>query len=155
MNDKQLTGNIGLFYACYCLSWYGWNAMPTIRNAKGADIFIVSQDGKKLGIQVKALSEKPDVFIGENYDDPTVDFWVVLMNVRKDDWPTAYIIPAEHIRAGVEACKSGIDSIGKLVHSDRPKADGSVACYLSTKFLQSGNHQYANAWESIGQQVIA
>ena len=149
MVDKQLTGNIGLFYACYCLSWYGWNAMPTIRNAKGADIFIVSQEGKKFGIQVKALSEKADVFIGKNYADSSVDFWIVLMNVRKDDWPTAYIIPAQDICDGVDSCKKGVNTNGYLVHSDAPKEDGSVTCYLSAKFLQAGSHNYADAWESI------
>ena len=149
MIDKQNTGNIGLFYACYRLSWYGWNAMPTIRNAKGADIFIASPEGKKLGIQVKSLSGKADVFIGKNYADPSVDFWVVLMNVRGQGNPDAYIIPAKDIRDGVEACLRGEDTRGKLVHNDRPKADGSVTCYINAKFLVSSDHAYAEAWESL------
>lgn len=35
---SQITGNIGLFYACYELSRKGWNVMPTSRNARGIDI---------------------------------------------------------------------------------------------------------------------
>ena len=128
MINKQNTGNVGLFYACYCLSLHGWNAMPTIRNAKGADILIFSEEGKKFGVQVKALSARNDVILGKDYiHSPTVDFWVVLMDVRLDS-PKAYIIPAQDITDGVEACRSGIDSKGKLVTNDLPKPDGSMAC---------------------------
>lgn len=35
--NKQLTSNVGLYYACYGLSQNGWNVMPTARNAKGVD----------------------------------------------------------------------------------------------------------------------
>lgn len=149
MIDKQNTGNIGLFYACYRLSRYGWNAMPTIRNARGADIFLVSPEGKTLGIQVKSLSGKADVFIGKNYADPSVDFWIVLLNVRGPKEPDAYIIPAKAIRDGVEACQRGEDATGKLVHNDHPRPDGSVTCYINAKFLDSPDHAYANAWESL------
>ena len=154
MIDKHNTGNIGLFYTCYCLAWHGWNVMPTIRNAKGADIFIISPNGKKFGVQVKALSGKADVFIGKNYADISVDFWIVLMNVRGLDFPKSYIIPAEHIHEGVEACLKGTDSNGKLVHCDLPKADGRVACYINAKFLLSDNHGYADAWETISKDSI-
>jgi hypothetical protein len=41
---RQTIGNIGLYYACYRLSLFGWNVLPTSRNTKGIDIFIFSQD---------------------------------------------------------------------------------------------------------------
>jgi hypothetical protein len=31
--SNQIVGNIGLYYVCYRLSCFGWNAMPTARNA--------------------------------------------------------------------------------------------------------------------------
>gem|GEM_PF-3520205 len=42
--DTQVTGNIGLYYACYQLSRMGWNAMPTARNARGIDIIAYNRD---------------------------------------------------------------------------------------------------------------
>lgn len=149
MNDRQLTGNIGLFYACYRLSLRSWNTMPTVRNAKGADVIIVSEEGEMLGVQVKALAGEADVFIGKNYADPSVMFWIVLMNVRKSCQPKAYVIPTVDIINGVEACRRGINSSKNLVYSDNPKADGRVTCYLNKKFLKEDNHNYSDAWESI------
>jgi hypothetical protein len=149
MNDRQRTGDIGLFYACFRLSRLGWHAMPTIRNARGADIFIVSSEGKKFGIQVKTLSGEADVFVGKNFADPCVDFWIVLTNARKNERPNACIIPAEDIRNGVAACEKGVNSNDNLVYSDRPKADGDITCYLNRKYLREAAHSYAEAWESI------
>lgn len=151
MNDRQLTGNIGLFYTCYRLSLRNWNVMPTVRNAKGADIIIVSTEGNMLGIQVKTLANEADVFIGKNYKDPSVKFWVVLMNVRTSNQPLAYIIPAEDVRNGVESCNNGRNSDKDLVYRDNvKKADGSFTCYLNKKFLKGGAHSYGEAWENIG-----
>jgi hypothetical protein len=148
MNDKQLTGNIGLFYACYRLSMLGWNALPTIRNAQGADIFL-AKDEKKLGIQVKALSGEADVFLGRNYDDPSVDYWIVLMNVRRSDQQTAYIIPRKDIAQGVKICEQGVNSAENLVYHDVVKPDKNISYYLNRKFLKSANNVYAEAWQSI------
>lgn len=148
MNDKQLTGNIGLFYACYRLSLLGWNAMPTVRNAQGADIILV-KGGKKLGIQVKALSsETDDVILGENHDDPTVDFWIVLMNARRDK-PLAYIIPQKAIDEGVKVCERGINLSENIVSHDTVKADGKISYYITRKFLKKTNHGYEDAWDSL------
>ena len=36
--NPQITGNIGLYWTCYRLSRMGWNAMPTVRNARGVDV---------------------------------------------------------------------------------------------------------------------
>jgi hypothetical protein len=58
---------VGLFYVCYQLSKLGWNVMPTSRNAKGIDIIIYSQDGKrKHTIQLKSLQKKLGVPLGSN-----------------------------------------------------------------------------------------
>lgn len=148
MNDNQLTGNIGLFYACYRLSLLGWNVLPTIRNAKGADIFLV-KDERKLGIQVKTLSAEADVALGENYNDPSVDFWIVLMNIRKGDQPKVYIISQKDIIHGVEVCKHGNNSEKNLIYQDIPKSDGKIKYWLNKKFLTNKKHDYAEAWGSI------
>ena len=57
MKDQQITGNIGLYYACFQLSRIGWNAMPTARNARGVDIIAYNSDcSRMISIQVKTLT---------------------------------------------------------------------------------------------------
>ncbi|ABM23214.1 hypothetical protein Sputw3181_0363 [Shewanella sp. W3-18-1] len=46
--ETQVTGNIGMYYACYKLSCMGWNVMPTARNARGIDI--IRHSAANLGI---------------------------------------------------------------------------------------------------------
>jgi hypothetical protein len=75
--DKQLVGNIGLYYICYELSRRGWNALPTSRNAKGVDLVIYSQDAKqKHTIQVKTLSKRNPVPFG-NRPNLMADFLII------------------------------------------------------------------------------
>jgi hypothetical protein len=42
--NAQIVGNAGLYYACYRLSLFGWNAMPTSRNARGVDVIAYNYD---------------------------------------------------------------------------------------------------------------
>ena len=66
----QITGNIGLYYICYQLSKLGWNVLPTSRNARGVDIIIYSQDGKrKHTVQVKTLSKQAPLPLGNNLEN--------------------------------------------------------------------------------------
>ena len=150
MNDKQLTGNIGLFYACYRLSMYGWNVLPTIRNARGADIFL-TKGKEKLGIQVKALSGEADIFLGRNYDDPSVDFWIVLMGLRSAEGPKAYIISSEAIIQGIKRCELGENSSENLIYHDTVKADEAIRYYINKKYLKNASHPHAEAWQNIGE----
>ncbi|HZW57961.1 MAG TPA: hypothetical protein VFF30_16850 [Nitrososphaerales archaeon] len=39
-SNRQVTGNVGMYWVAYKLSSIGWNFMPTSRNAKGIDIVI-------------------------------------------------------------------------------------------------------------------
>src|ERR1017187_7020369 len=74
----QNIGNIGLFFTCYQLSLFGWNVMPTSRNAKGADILIYSQDAnRKLLVQVKTLSSKSPVPLGPAIHCLLADYVVI------------------------------------------------------------------------------
>ena len=36
--DRQITGNVGLYFICYKLSRWGWNVLPTSRNARGIEL---------------------------------------------------------------------------------------------------------------------
>src|SRR3546814_5925432 len=55
----QLTGNVGLYHVARELSRRGWHVMPTVRNARGADLYAASDDeARVLPIQSKARSEE-------------------------------------------------------------------------------------------------
>src|SRR5882762_2693725 len=84
-SNNQVVGNVGLFYVCYRLSRRGWNVMPTARNARGIDVLIYSQDASRTyTIQVKALSRRNPVPLGNRLDRLMGDFFVVCRNVRSD-----------------------------------------------------------------------
>ena len=89
-NPNQVTGNAGLFYASYQLAVRGWNVLPTSRNSKGPDIFIYSQDGKKMyKIQVKSLSKLNHVNPGSMDSWLMNDFVIICTNVYTN--PDVYI----------------------------------------------------------------
>ena len=89
-NPNQVTGNAGLFYTSYQLAVRGWNVLPTSRNSKGPDIFIYSQDGKKMyKIQVKALSKLNHVNPGSLESWLMNDFVIICTNVYTN--PDVYI----------------------------------------------------------------
>jgi hypothetical protein len=94
--DPQLTGNAGLYYTCYHLSLLGWNVMPTARNARGVDIIAYNQDAtRKLAIQVKALSKRNPVPLGNSLEKVMGDFWVIVNKVTSTA-PSAFILlPSE------------------------------------------------------------
>ena len=95
--SNQLTGNVGLFYVCYMLSKEGWNCLPTTRNAKGPDLVIYSQDGKKsFTVQVKTLSKKSPVPFGSN-PQLISDFVFIVVNAFKDK-PDIFIIPMKEVK---------------------------------------------------------
>ena len=145
MNPAQLTGNIGLFYVCYQLSLRDWNALPTIRNAKGADIICVNSR-RKLGIQVKALSKPAAVPLGSGKLDASVDFWVVIMNVRDDIKRQVFVIPQEDILRGIQVCTQ--DNVYKdIVSRNKEKPGGGFDYWLSKYYLLSDQHNYNDAWK--------
>src|SRR3954469_11788578 len=92
----QITGNAGLYYCCYRLSRLGWNVMPTARNARGIDILAYSDDAvRTLTIQVKSLSKRSPVPLGNKLENLFADFVVICRHVMRDQ-PECYILtPAE------------------------------------------------------------
>lgn len=95
MTSKQITGNAGMYYACYQLSRLGLNVMPTARNAKGADVIAYTLDHARfLTFQVKAMTRSTNIQLGKSLDAVGCDWWIVIANVYAE--PTAYILtPAE------------------------------------------------------------
>ena len=96
--DAQLTGNIGLYYTCYQLSRMGWNTMPTTRNARGIDIVAYNRMGTKfLGIQVKTLSKRNPVPLGNSMGKIMGDYWIIINNVAKE--PNAFILLPNEVKS--------------------------------------------------------
>lgn len=91
--EKQIVGNTGLYYVCYKLSGRGWNVMSTARNARGVDVICFSSDAKRmLSVQVKSLSKRLAVGLGQNFDNVMGDFWIIVTRLALDQ-PQAYVAP--------------------------------------------------------------
>jgi hypothetical protein len=117
MPEKQITGNVGLYYACYQLSRMGWNVMPTLRNARGIDIVAYSIDGQRfLKVQVKTLSKRDPVPIGAKLDKIMGDFWIIVTNVSDD--PCAFVMLPSEVK---ERAHKG-EKDGKISHWLQPAA---------------------------------
>src|SRR3954467_9631012 len=93
--DSQITGNVGLYYCCYRLSLLGWNVMPTARNARGVDIVAYDKLATTfVGVQVKALSKRDPVPLGNDLQKVMGDFWIIVNSIAKN--PLAYVLlPSE------------------------------------------------------------
>lgn len=129
--DNQTVGNVGLYYVCYRLSRYGWNVMPTARNAKGIDIVAYSQDGvRKLTIQVKALSKRSPVPLGGKLDHLFADFVVICRYVDRDK-PECYILTPHEVK----------DLAHKGVKGDK------ISYWLQPKQYES--EKFREQWEAL------
>lgn len=100
--ETQITGNTGMYYACYKLSELGYNVMPTARNAKGVDIVAYTPDAKKyLGFQVKTVSKRWGVPLGKNgVTNSMADYWIVVV-LEGQGGPDCYILKPGEVRNGV------------------------------------------------------
>lgn len=129
--ETQVTGNIGMYYACYKLSCMGWNVMPTARNARGIDIIAYNKEGAGfIGVQVKALSKRNPVPLGNSLEKVMGDFWLIVNNVAKE--PNVFVLLPEEIKS--------------LAH--RGEKEGRVSYWLQpTSYDQP---QFKEAWHRIG-----
>ncbi len=126
----QVTGNIGLYYACYHLSRMGWNAMPTARNARGIDIIAYNRDcSRMISIQVKTLSKRNPVPLGRTLDNIMGDYWIIINDVINE--PQTYIMLPDEVK--------------RFAH--RGEKDGRISYWLQpTAYCISEFHE---AWHRI------
>ena len=129
--EIQVTGNIGLYYTCYRLSRFGWNVMPTARNAKGIDIIAYNKEGTKyIGIQVKTLSKRNPVPLGNSLDKVMGDYWIIVNDVLNE--PNAFILLPNEIK--------------ELAH--KGEKEGRVSYWLQPNTYDV--ELYKEAWHRIG-----
>lgn len=130
--DTQVTGNIGLYWACYQLSLRGWNAIPTARNARGVDIIAYNHNcTRMIGVQVKTLSKKSPVPLGTSLDKVMGDFWVIVNDVINT--PQTYILLPNEVKKRAHRGEKG----GRVSYWLQP------AAYCVKKFHE--------AWDRIGE----
>ncbi len=98
--ETQVTRNIGMYYACYKLSCMGWNVMPTSRNARGIDIIAYNKDASDfIGVQVKTLSKRNPVPLGNTLDKIMGHFWIIINDVNNTDKkPNSFIMKSDEVK---------------------------------------------------------
>jgi hypothetical protein len=115
----QLTGNAGLYHVARELSRRGWHVMPTIRNARGSDLYAASDDESVvLRIQSKALSKKAPVPLGTSLDSLRSDWWIITVNANTPS-PICFIMTLEEVKAGAHR---GVNEAGKVSYWLQPKS---------------------------------
>lgn len=117
-NRKQAVANAGLYYVGYELSKRGWNVLPTTRNARGPDLIIYSQDADiKLAVQVKALSTRTTVILGDSVNR-TEDFLIVCILTDTGTTPEVFILPGDQVWP--------VSKLGTLAHRSETKGGGET-----------------------------
>lgn len=116
---NQLTGNAGMYHVARELSRSGWHVMPTVRNARGADLYAVSADETSvLAIQSKALSKKAPVPLGTDLEKLRSPWWIVTTEANSPS-PTCYVLTLDEVKAGAHR---GVNASGKVSYWLQPKA---------------------------------
>lgn len=129
--DSQVTGNMGLYYTCYHLSRMGWNVMPTARNARGIDIVAYDKTGDEfIGVQVKALSKKAPVPLGNSLEKVMGDFWIIVNNLISE--PNAFVMRPEEVKQLAQ----------------RNEKEGRVSYWLQPRAYDKP--EFKEAWQRIG-----
>jgi len=129
--EKQITGNIGMYYACYKLSRMGWNVMPTVRNARGIDIIAYNKDSTSfIGVQVKTLSKRDPVPLGNSLDKIMGNYWIIINNVKNE--PNAFIMKPDEVKVSAQCNKK----------------NEKVSYWLQPNSYD--NQEFKEAWDRIG-----
>ncbi|CAO4178349.1 PD(D/E)XK endonuclease domain-containing protein [Methylorubrum aminovorans] len=102
----QLTGNAGLYHVARELSRFGWHVMPTVRNARGADLYAAKgEDGIAIPIQSKALSKKAPVPLGTDLNKLRTHWWIITIHANTAA-PTCYVMSLNEVRDGAHRGES-------------------------------------------------
>jgi hypothetical protein len=95
----QLTGNAGLYHVARELSRRGWHVMPTVRNARGADLYAATDDEMRvLPIQSKALAKRAPVPLGKTLETLRSFWWIITINANTAA-PTCYVMTLAEVKA--------------------------------------------------------
>lgn len=130
----HLTGNAGLYHVARELSRRGWHVMPTVRNARGADLYAASEDETRvLPIQSKALSKRSPVPLGGSLETMRSHWWVVTINANSD-LPTCFVLTLAEVKSAARRGES---------------ATGTVSYWLQPRDYDQP--EYRDAWHRLGE----
>lgn len=107
MADKKATGAAGEHWVCSVLSGLGWAAALTRDGVERTDVLASHPDGKLVSIQVKTASSSSARFRAGSRSclpsPPSAEEWFVLVRLAQKPWeaPCAYVVPRNHVAAGV------------------------------------------------------
>ena len=107
--------------------------MPTVRNARGADLYAASSDESLVfSIQSKALSKKAPVPLGGDLTSLRSPWWIIT-TLANTAAPICYVMTLEEVRSGAHR---GVNQAGRVSYWLQPKA------YALT--------EYHEAWGRLG-----
>lgn len=93
--------------------------MPTVRNARGADLYAASEDeAAVLPIQSKALSKRDPVPLGSSLEALRSPWWIITIRANTAT-PLCYVLKLEEVRASAHR---GVNAVGKVSFWLRPKS---------------------------------
>ncbi|MCJ2109003.1 hypothetical protein MKK70_27275 [Methylobacterium sp. E-041] len=102
----QLTGNAGLYHVARELSRRGWQVMPTVRNARGADLYAAKgEDGIAIPVQSKALSKKAPVPLGSDLAKLRTHWWIIT-TLANTAAPICYVMTLREVKEGAHRGES-------------------------------------------------
>ncbi|MGX9177740.1 hypothetical protein [Mesorhizobium sp. BHbdii] len=108
--------------------------MPTVRNARGADLYGASEDeARVLPIQSKALSKRHPVPLGGSLDTLRSQWWVITINANSD-LPTCFVMTLGEVKA---AARRGESAAGKVSYWLQPR--------------DYDQPEYRDAWHRLGE----
>lgn len=110
--------------------------MPTVRNARGADLYAASEgEVRVLPIQSKALSRRAPVPLGNSLDKLCSRWWVVT-TLANSASPVCYVLNLDEVKA---AAHRGVN------------AGGIVSYWLQPKSYELPD--YLEAWDRLGSPI--
>ena len=93
--------------------------MPTVRNARGADLYAASEDETRLlPIQSKALSKRDPVPLGGSLDKLRSRWWIITIHANTST-PKCFVMTLDEVKA---AAHRGENATGKVSYWLQPKA---------------------------------
>ncbi|MDE0145390.1 MAG: hypothetical protein OXI53_02385 [Nitrospira sp.] len=106
--------------------------MPTARNARGIDIIAYNKSNTRfIGVQVKSLSKRNPVPLGNSIEKVMGDFWIIVNNVAKE--PNVFVMFPKEVRS--------------LAH--RGERNGKISYWLQPTAYDAP--QFREAWHRIGR----
>jgi hypothetical protein len=113
--------------------------MPTVRNARGADLYAASDDeATVLPIQSKALSKRDPVPLGGSLETLRSPWWIITIRANTAA-PTCYVLTMEEVKS--------------LAHRGVSPANGKVSYWLPPKAYTMP--EYEEAWQRLGEPSSA